>query len=293
MDSDTKGSSDAKNGTESYWLLKRSASEVISFPSIGSSNETDAVVVASGISLKTTIIKVPQVYLSIIKNKEKGGNVEYKLVQMSTPVECAVPASTKLFLSQPNDIIPPSQSKSLLTILSLPIHKQMGLDCIDFVNTLLFNHPSGLVCKRSSAIDIKSASSIIMPKSKQKPFEWAIEFLETRTIKTETQVRVCHSAIWLGEGLYLSKLGLMATYPMLTFEELCAVYPTAKCMRLVYLHKGCVFCNNTEKKTKRCTRCWSVQYCDMKCQRLHWDSHAPFCCSPPSLSARANSLFSM
>lgn len=41
--------------------------------------------------------------------------------------------------------------------------------------------------------------------------------------------------------------------------------------------KGCSTCGQESKSTKKCSKCKYVQYCDRKCQRLHWSNHKKFC----------------
>ena len=40
----------------------------------------------------------------------------------------------------------------------------------------------------------------------------------------------------------------------------------------------CVTCDERLKSHLRCSRCKQVQYCDKKCQALHWPSHKKVCC---------------
>lgn len=42
-------------------------------------------------------------------------------------------------------------------------------------------------------------------------------------------------------------------------------------------HKTCSTCGEECKDLKRCTKCKMAQYCNVRCQKLHWPIHKKFC----------------
>ncbi|KAI0041529.1 hypothetical protein FA95DRAFT_1641612 [Auriscalpium vulgare] len=41
--------------------------------------------------------------------------------------------------------------------------------------------------------------------------------------------------------------------------------------------RECAVCSKTQESMKQCSRCHSILYCSLECQRLHWQTHKSLC----------------
>lgn len=87
-----------------------------------------------------------------------------------------------------------------------------------------------------------------------------------------------HSALHIGDGLFLSKAGHAPSYFVSSFDELKKVY---KCdiVKTIDLDSQCDFCH-VSKPVKRlffCLSCNRATYCDRTCQLNDWSTHRPEC----------------
>jgi hypothetical protein len=240
------------------------------------------------------------------------------LVPLMTPLYINVQETPLLCCEEE---VPSAIAERLAHCWAIALVDQYKFDCISFTNDLLRHHPLRAAVEREPDMCLKTGANliksiVITPQSvvitphsvvitphpvvitprhgTTSPFGRAIEFLMCREIKNasgenERQVRVCHSAIFAGyngsgDALYLSKLGLMSVYPLLTYDEMIHYYPEATRVRLVRLSTRCFGCDSTSKPTTRCSRCLNVQYCSTKCQVSRWKYHKSACHTPLSLA---------
>jgi hypothetical protein len=276
-------------------LMRRDEKNVLALPGLGATRTPSAKTAATaavtfaGLALEESTIHVPQVQLvSCVEGKETA---IHPLIGMSAPFPRTAEIA-RICLRNDSTVMPPDMTKWLLWSLSMPLLVQKKQDCIDFANGLMRRHPCALVQDRHKHVSLKAGPKLA---ARFDPFGCAIEFLETRKViepngKVDSQVRVCHSAIWVGEGQYFSKLGLMPSYPLLTYGEMLAIYPTAERVRLVEFIRGCFACGTKTKPTSRCTECWSAQYCGDKCRIADIKQHAKNCRRPLSASERGIAL---
>ena len=68
--------------------------------------------------------------------------------------------------------------------------------------------------------------------------------------------------------------------------EACTPFPT------IHDKEKCYYCNSTEKKLLKCSRCNEVWYCSKKCQAEHWKIHKTVCKVVATNSSAAPSDFS-
>ena len=51
----------------------------------------------------------------------------------------------------------------------------------------------------------------------------------------------------------------------------------------------CSYCNTVSGQLKRCTMCFSAQYCNRECQQKHWKEHKASCCKQPKVTVENTS----
>lgn len=199
------------------------------------------------------------------------------LIPLKAPIPQTTTKTILIVNSTPNTkiVIGPEVAKWILQFFSRPMEHQEQVDCIEFAQQLLLHHPTKHVIANTSEMKRNVAMALLMKGAE--PCSTVVEWLEERTINENRHVRVCHAALYIGGDTFFSKLGLSPSYPLLSYDQISAMYLKATSIRFAVLSDVCFGCKAQNKNVKRCTKCWQAQYCNVTCQRMHFAEHKHYC----------------
>ena len=121
--------------------------------------------------------------------------------------------------------VPDALGRFLAEFWSLSLDQQSQVDCIEFVDGAL---AAAAASTPLAAAGSTGPRSIVPAHRVLQPFCSAVELVEERAGPNgSVQSRVCHSALFVGGGWFLGKLGLMRVYPLATLDEMICAYPEA------------------------------------------------------------------
>lgn len=149
--------------------------------------------------------------------------------------------------------------KSLLTLVGTQARAFLGLcktsQCRGFSEFAYYcDTGTGKTMKQRSVRDKKELFSLIEPLD---------------TLKLTCGDEDLHYAVYLGQRLFVSKLGRRSGVYVQTLEQLLHVYPSDSFM-LIHDTPECDQCLTRRGTMRKCTGCQVVQYCSKKCQRNAW-----------------------
>ncbi len=184
-------------------------------------------------------------------------------IDISTPMEIHVYKGTEKNAKTIN--VPRHIKENLIDIFNGKIDME-GVNCYMFVTLAIFRPW------------MKKEERLFRPK--HKPSESDIELTPFNPVDIyEDGKSWVHSAIYIGEGMYLSKLGFGLIIAFQTRKQIAALYNNATIIESEskYICDYCEKPGNQENILNFCLGCKQVCYCNRDCQKKHWARHKAWC----------------
>lgn len=148
----------------------------------------------------------------------------------------------------------------LVRIINLPVDVQINTTCIDFVRMALSTftkQPTESWLPSETPIDMSELSAYTaVLLSKDKKFQ--------------------HAAVYIEDGIFLSKIGPSPVYLFCTFQHLRQLYDFDS-IHPFQLVRRCEACHKDHGVLLLCKRCRQATYCNAQCQKKDWNIHKAEC----------------
>jgi hypothetical protein len=186
-------------------------------------------------------------------------------IDLRVPLDVKIPPETPVCIKirgECNEILLPRNiAENIVKILTIPTDF-VGMDSKLFVSGLL-------ICEWMGKKECRFKSSDIP--------EFVMDAFTPLSIVEDDCV--CHSAIYLGRGLYIDKIGAFPMPSIRNREELMHAFPRGKIVPMT----STIECDHCKRKEtpdhvmKWCKSCHVVMYCNRECQKAHWKIHKNDC----------------